>query len=520
MRGGPRISPDVGSVRTRTAVGAAVLVTALGLVCEFLIWPDWDAAWLLTIARRMREGATLYSEDLIEINPPTIIECARLALWLSDALGVEAITAWRLLVFTFVQLSLAISLPLLRRSLTGTAAHLFLPAAVLLAAVLSCLPGVDYGQREHLILLLSMPYVLASGLQINGDPLSLKARLACGAMLAAALSIKPQYALMVLLVEAGTVLYTRRPWVWLRVETVSAFVIVVVLALSIAFRYPGYASFAVPLAFRFYGEYGDLHITLSHAAYLIAATTAVLAMWLFRINLAGPVTLLVAGVGAFLVFVAQRKGWNYQLLPARGYLFMAGGLAGLLVANLLATRSVINLSFIFIRRLSVVGAVAMMLTVAALLARRTVNINNGPWPAQFSALTAIIEQAHPAGVPLSMTTLSIDMFPAFPVVEVVGGGWASRFSCLWMIPAIEARERTGGDDATPERSGRVYLTAAIAEDLARRPPTIVLVEEGRSRLLDDILSAPAVRDALGAYHEVGRIGGLTVRVRTTAASID
>jgi hypothetical protein len=80
-----------------------------------------------------------------------------------------------------------------------------------------------------------------------------------------------------------------------------------------------------------------------------------------------------------------------------------------------------------------------------------------------------------------------------------------------MIPAIEARERAGGDDATPESSGRLYLTAAVAEDVTRRSPTIVLVEEGRSRLLDDILSAPAVRDALRAYHQVGRVGGVTVR---------
>jgi len=79
------------------AVGAAVMLTLMGLGCEFLIWPDWDAAWLLAIARRMRAGATLYSDDLVEINPPTIIELARLALRLSDVLGVEAITAWRLL---------------------------------------------------------------------------------------------------------------------------------------------------------------------------------------------------------------------------------------------------------------------------------------------------------------------------------------------------------------------------------------------------------------------------------------
>jgi hypothetical protein len=134
--------------------------------------------------------------------------------------------------------------------------------------------------------------------------------------------------------------------------------------------------------------------------------------------------------------------------------------------------------------------------------------------------SSFIEQAQPTGMPRTMATLSIDMFPAFPVLEVMGGEWASRFSCLWMIPAIEARERAGGDVATPERSGRHYLTAAVAEGLARRQPTVVLIEEARSRLLDDIVSAPAVHDALRAYHRVGRVGALSVWVRGANVRID
>ena len=75
-----------------------------------------------------------------------------------------------------MQLSLGLSLPLLRRTLKGNDASHFLPAAVLLAAVLGCLPGINFGQREHLILLLSTPYVLASGLYIRGEPLTLTSR--------------------------------------------------------------------------------------------------------------------------------------------------------------------------------------------------------------------------------------------------------------------------------------------------------------------------------------------------------
>jgi len=55
------------------AVGAAVLLTLMGLGCEVLIWPDWDAAWLLAIARGMRAGATLYSDDPVVL--PAV--CAR-----------------------------------------------------------------------------------------------------------------------------------------------------------------------------------------------------------------------------------------------------------------------------------------------------------------------------------------------------------------------------------------------------------------------------------------------------------
>ena len=69
------LTSEASSGQVRMAVGAAVLLTLMGLGCEFLIWPDWDAAWLLAIARQMRAGATY--RRLVEINPPTISACAR-----------------------------------------------------------------------------------------------------------------------------------------------------------------------------------------------------------------------------------------------------------------------------------------------------------------------------------------------------------------------------------------------------------------------------------------------------------
>ena len=120
---------------------------------------------------------------------------------------------------------------------------------------------------------------------------------------------------------------------------------------------------------------------------------------------------------------------------------------------------------------------------------------------------------------LAVMTLAAGVAPAVAQVDF-SGEWAPRFSCLWMIPAIEARERAGDDVGTPEQSGRQYLTAAVAHDLALRQPTFVLIEEARSRLLDDIVSAPIVRESLRAYRRVGRVGALSVWVRGTDVPID
>ena len=71
-RTAPCLPSEASSGQVRMAVGAAVLLTLMGLGCEFLIWPDWDAAWLLAIARRMQAGATLGADFAQRISSSTL----------------------------------------------------------------------------------------------------------------------------------------------------------------------------------------------------------------------------------------------------------------------------------------------------------------------------------------------------------------------------------------------------------------------------------------------------------------
>lgn len=501
---------ESGSRRSYAAALAAITVLMAGaLVCEFLVWPDWDAAWLLTIARRIRSGATLYSNDLIEVNPPMIVDVARLVLAGSDSLGIRAITAWRLCVFALEAVSLVGSLRLLGRLVDAPRDRFLAPAAVAATAALACLPGIDFGQREHFILLLSAPYVLAAAVYVDGGQAGRGWRIAAGAMMAVALSIKPHYALLVLCVEAGVVMHTRRARAVVRVETVSAVAFAIAVAAALVWRYPGYLTVALPFALRYYRDYVGLQLAAAHGMYLGLAALAVVAARRMGVRTSAPALLWSAGFGAYLALVAQGKGWGYHFVPARSLLFLSGGLATVLIGRALVSRLARHTTLSPARLVSV-ATIAVVAVLGGLMIRRTVNINNGPWPRQFAELTQLLQRERPAGTPLSMATLSLELFPAFPVVELLGGEWASRYSCLWTVPAIEAHERAQNDRGADGTSERARLIAEIGEDLTNRRPTVVLVEESRSSVLDAVVAAGPVRDALRSYRLAGHVGKLGV----------
>lgn len=487
-------------------------------VCEWLVWPDWDTAWLLSVARRIRDGAALYSNELMEVNPPTIIDFARLALTTGDAFGVTGVGGWRLLVFGIELLAVMLSFKVLRRVFAGNDRSMLAPAGVALATALACLPGASFGQREHLILLLCAPYVISTAAALDTVAVAPVARGLHGVLLAVALSIKPHYVLVPLCVEATLLAMTRRPRALLRPETSCALVGAGALAVFQLIRYPDYVTFAVPFAVRFYQNYTPLTLSPRYAVYVGLAALAVGVARYVGIRLVAPTLVLAAGVGATLAMLVQGKGWEYHFVPARGLLFLAAALALIPIAHVRLEPWLRQRTGLSPQRIAAIAMLTMVLPLGALMVRRAINLNDGVWARRFADLQTLVERSRPEGRPLTMASLSLELFPAFPVIEVMGGRWVSRYSCLWTIPAIEARERAGGHDSVPERSGRQGLIAAVSEDLATHQPTFVLVEEARSPMLDEIISAPDVHEALRPYRLAGRVDafGLWVREQQNA----
>jgi hypothetical protein len=224
----------------------------------------------------------------------------------------------------------------------------------------------------------------------------------------------------------------------------------------------------------------------------------------------------LAATGAYAAFFIQHMGWPYQFLPAKTFVFLAVAF---------------SLPAVWQARLPRLMPAAQPRLVAALCAVSLVGALGLAW-LQWSLFAQTRQARVIRNVDAFLKTLdagpgeprfaalSLTLFPAFPINEMLRARWSSRFSCLWMLPGIldaeaEAAEGRGGGDA----AGRRYLEGAISDDFDRWQPDLVLVEESRQvSALDQLLRSPRFRRIWDRYRLVGRVEYFQVFRRVPASS--
>lgn len=496
----------------RISLWPAFLTGLFGFAAQFYLWPEADVTWLLSVGRRMRAGEMLYSGDLVEINLPLIMQMKAAAIAVSQWLRLDAILVWRVTAGLLTLASFALAWRLLESTLSDCAADVRAAISVFLAAAATSLPGVAFGQREHLIVLGFMPYVVAAGVRAQGLPIGVRTATLVGGALALAVGIKPHYALAIPCVELALMGYLGGWRGAVRPETTVATAGVLLMAADIKWRFPTYLSSAVPMALTYYGEYASLEVLRSEVLQMALAVGAAFWPGLPRSIAVHSRLFAAAAVGAGGGFLLQGQGWVYHFLPAQTLANMATGLvalsAGLTFARGLASRRPIR----WWPTSSIVAAIGLAVAFAAATGVRTLRANRGEKAQVIANVMQLVERAWPAGRPRSVANLGTSTFPAFPMAELSGAAWGSRFSCLWLMPAIEARERLAGA-GHPRDPAREYLETAVVEDFVRWRPTLVVVERDTPRILDDMLKAPAFRDQWRHYQPAGEVDDVAVFVR-------
>lgn len=466
----------IASGRIRFVLCLLVIVT-LGSAAEFVSFARPDMAFLLYAAGRVLDGARLYVE-VVEINPPLIIALNLPAVALARALGVSDIAVLRLLLSMTLLGSLAFTAWALRLALAPDRTRLRL-LVLLIAFALFLAPGGDFGEREHLLVALALPYVLLAVSRANGRPAATGPAFAAGLLAGMGLALKPHFLLVWVVIEgyAAWRLRASRP----SHEALGAVAFLAVYVAGVAFFTPEYFRMVVLLgpAYAGFGHDPFLHVVVTAPGTTECYLAALTCLALYR-RARHPtlwVIVLLGLAASFVAGAAQQKGWPYHFYPPRVFALLLLGLAVMDVQRPMS-RSVqrIYAAVAFgVLGTSLIWALAM--GVARVTHRDRVRENER---AQLDQLVAAVRRhVPPTG---SLFIFSYTIGSSFPLVNYSGVQWASRFPHLWIIEAVyhdrlhdkgalrfHARDAMG----PAER----YLNDAVYEDLIRHRPDVLMVLE-------------------------------------------
>jgi hypothetical protein len=408
-------------------------------------------------------GGELY-RDFVEVNPPLGMWLAVPVVKLSRATGLAPIET---LYGVFFMIT-ALSLLLLRRYLAmirGMPEQTTGLVLFLLAAAFLFIPGSTFGQREHLLVLLFMPWFMLRAVRSQGIYVSVAESVFIGLLGAVAICLKPHAISAPIALEAMLVLRSRNLRALLAPENFAALVFAVIYGVAIAIWCPLFLSEMIHLGVAAYVPYYGFDA--ANIMKLSVRPALVLALALVLIHLTkGPMRQLAglafaAAVGFLAAYFLQSKGFYYQIVPAQ-ILAVASGIFAL--AGILGAWNTGDA-----RKSPFVPAVAVF-AIACLSFLPQAYIYRG---AAFSV--AISQHVRDAK---SVFIASTNLSNGFPLAVRQNLVWGSRFPTLWLTPYVADRWHNG---PLPHDPIIAYALDALVTDLQKFHPDVVFINQSTTQ---------------------------------------
>ena len=477
-----------------------------------------DCAFGLQQAQMLLDGGIPYC-DFIDTNPPLIVYLNVLPAAVARCLDRSPIIVFHLSILLLLMVSSMEVYGLLRKPRMGLRAA---ERGLVLLAWIGSYFVVDWygiaGQREHLFVLLYVPYLFLRILRHRGGSMNACLAALLGVQAGVGASLKPHFLLTALVVEIVLLVATRRSRTLLRSENIALAGVVAAYLLHWLF---------VPAAMRdaFFGRWLPL-VCRSYHAYDMPTEQIVQALFNSPVSvLAIMATLLalpravrrharlrqyllalaaMAGMTLVMVFV-QHKGWRYHRIPL--------DVAGLLcLAALASTRdraSALNLQRFRAGRYCLVGGLGLLVTVW--FWGRTDRMMAVP---SFAALRQVVEDRSRPGDRVLIVATSV--YPAYPTLLQTGRRAGSRYAWSFPLAFCYADCRSAwADRPTYHRrqeapaEERQFLRE-LDGDVHRLQPQLIIVHDdaGWSGLppgfntFDYLVYAGWTEDALAGYRQL------------------
>jgi hypothetical protein len=466
-----------------------------------------DVAWLLYVARRWLAGRELYT-DLVEVNPPLIVWISavpiRLAGWLGTAPEMVAMPFFIAIVMGCAWWTSGL--------LRGTSA-LFaqrLPVFAVIGTVLLAVPGVEVGQREHLLIAATLPFLALFARELDGERTALPVAIAAGILAGLGCALKPRYAVVFAALEGLALLQGRFR---VRALTVSAVATLLVYGGSVLTFCPNYMRRAVPLALALYGatDAPALQLLREMLRLIMAQAVAGVLLWLRRQNLPEKslvLVLLLFAITTTVVCVLDGKNWFYHRLPAT----VATVLALICVAaSVLLNRA--RWPRVWVPLLVAGAAVGVFAVASVQRLEPEVELAVTPEHNTVERLEALIRKQKAKRYIAFSEWIAL----GFPVVNNTGVVWTSRFDSMWALKGELWRVRFD-----PAAAKEWPIRRWVAHDFVTGCPDLAVVDRRGGTNYVAVLSASdaAFARAWSRFKLIDAFDGLEIYRRDATSCTD
>ena len=505
--------------------GRAPIVLLLVAAAAWAIFHpvNHDVSWYLYASRSILGGATLYV-DIIDNNPPLVFAFHLGPAWVADKLGVSDSLVFHVGLVFAIGLSLALCRRILHRTSPETSVALRRGHFFGLILILVPFVGVDFGQREHILLVLIMPYVLSVADRAGTSRRGCRSDWLIGALAGLGLALKPHFLIVWIALESY-LLFARKIKL-IRAENIAISIFLAAYGVVTFVVTPEYIRTIVPLATKLYGAYDCTTRELLLGLPTAICGLAALLFWIRRD--ASPTrelerVLLITMCSLFFVAAIQQKGWSYHFYPAKA------------TAVLLAVVSFLNRfardcpAPLLLRRGVPAGVLTAALALSLLTAGNVLAGSAAPLGLHSPAMAQLVRERANGD---SIAVLSTQVSSSFPLINVCRVTSALRFNCLWLLPGhytdVSPDDGAGpfpyhapGEMDATER----YLFDSVVADVGRSMPALLIVDQrasqlgthdGRFDLLDYFLQDERFATLFHDYRQLDDIAGYAVFERVAA----
>jgi hypothetical protein len=502
-----------------------VFVAAWYLQNKFFL--NWDVGWLLHSTELALQGKT-YSQDFFSPNPPIVLLLYLPVVLLSKLPYISIMLAFKLYIFLLSAISLWLCSIFAWKIFTTEDNFLGGCFLVILSSLFLVLPMAQLGQRDCLLLVFIMPYVLAIAYRLEGNTPSAGLAVVVGLFAGCGVAMKPQFLVVPLLLELYYRLASGKKTSWLRAETLGILAVLVFsVALALIF-FPDFFTVVMPAVWQKY--YALLGISSAKLFYHPIVTYCCLAIVFylleFNSNRYRPLStvLMLTLLGLLSSFFLQRNLFLYHLLPA---LTLAILLLVLLLGKI-ATRRARTTEYLHLTSMAILfllficclfplaylllaihtewfwGYLAMILVVMLVASPRQLALSrrvllilaagllfafpiSGTYNVYLNAvvyrqqiLVPLINFMHTLPPGQSIYAISTNGSYASPLFYYTGATLTQRYDCLWMAGELAVRERDFGAenllDYIRHNKDENFFLNKVAEDFRLHQPSVVLVD--------------------------------------------